>query len=142
MEVGIAVVDLSRMLRFYTQVLGCEEVRRADIPVPLSSRLGLAEGGYLCVWLKTPGGEVIKLMSPPDPPALLAAPARLTSRTGIAYLTFYVEDIASVLAAAEALGARLRSDRELASGEAGLPVKLGFFSDPEGNVVELVEAAG
>ena len=141
MEVGIAVVDLDRMLRFYTGVLGCEEVRRSEIPGALSSRLGLAAKGYLCVWLKTPYGEVIKLMSPPEPPAVLEAPEHLTSRTGVAYLTFYVSDIAAVLARAEAQGASLRSDRELVSDAAGLGVKLGFFRDPEGNIVELVETA-
>ncbi len=139
MEVGISVVDLSRMLAFYTEALGCREVRRADIPAALSGPLALASEGYLCVWLQTPGGEIIKLMAPPSPPARLATEAHLTERTGIAYLTFYVSDIATVLAAAEERGAMLRSERGLVTEGAGT-VKLGFFEDPEGNVVELVEA--
>ena len=69
-ETGIAVVDLDRMLDFYQTVLGCTEARRADIPPELSSQLTLATNGYVCVWLRTPGGEIIKLMSPPQPPQL------------------------------------------------------------------------
>ena len=139
MEVGISVMDLPRMHGFYTEVLGCAEVRRAEIPAALSEPLTLAAEGYLCVWMQTPGGEIIKLMAPPAPPAQLEAAACLTERTGIAYLTFYVDDIAAVLAAAEAAGATLRSARALVTEGAGA-VKLGFFEDPEGNVVELVEA--
>lgn len=139
MEVGIGVIDFDRMYRFYTEVLGCNEVRRADIPPELSSQLALAPSGYLCVWLRTPNGEVIKLMSPPEAPTQQSAPAHLTSRTGIAYLTFYCSDLEEVLASAEAAGAVLRSDRALATGDR--PLKLCFFADPEGNVIELVQSS-
>jgi catechol 2,3-dioxygenase-like lactoylglutathione lyase family enzyme len=136
-EAGICVEDLARMLAFYTRALGCSEVRRAEIPPALSQQIALAPHGYTCVWLKTPGGETLKLMRPPEAPAASGAPALLTERRGIAYLTFYCESIRDVLAAAEAAGATLRSDRALLA--AGRPVRLCFFSDPEGNVVELVE---
>lgn len=136
-EAGISVSDLDRMLAFYTEVLGCEEVRRAPIPAQLSEQLTLAPDGYLCVWLQTPFGERIKLMSPPEAPAGNEAPAYLTARRGIAYLTFYCSDLSEVLAAAEAAGATLRSDRALVAP--GNPLRLCFFADPEGNIIELVE---
>jgi catechol 2,3-dioxygenase-like lactoylglutathione lyase family enzyme len=136
-EAGICVEDLERMLAFYERALGCREVRRAEIPAALSRAIALAGDGYTCVWLKTPGGETIKLMRPSRAPAPSAAPALLTERGGIAYLTFYCEHIADVLASAEAAGATLRSDRSLLAD--GRPVRLCFFSDPEGNVIELVE---
>ena len=137
LETGICVTDLDRMLAFYSDVLGCEEVRRAPIPAQLSEQLTLAPDGYLCVWLQTSYGERIKLMSPPDAPDAEDAPAYLTSRRGIGYLTFYCSDLSEVLAAAEAAGATLRSDRALV--EPGIPLRLCFFSDPEGNIIELVE---
>jgi catechol 2,3-dioxygenase-like lactoylglutathione lyase family enzyme len=142
LEVGLAVLDLERMLGFYADVLGCEEMRRAEIPAALSDALRLADSGYLCVWLRTPGGEVIKLMSPPAPPEVATRPEYLTRVTGYAYLTFYVGDLAAVLTRAERLGGTLRSDRTLTTDAParGLGVKLAFFEDPEGNVVELVEA--
>ena len=136
-EAGLAVADLERMLAFYRRALGCTEVRRADIPAALSSAIALARDGYTCVWLKTPGGETIKLMRPPAPPAPSGAPALLTERRGFAYLTFYCDDIAGTLARAEAEGAQLRSDRALIAADR--PVRLCFFADPEGNVIELVE---
>ncbi|MEQ8857578.1 MAG: VOC family protein [Pseudomonadales bacterium] len=139
MEVGIAVIDLERMYAFYTGVLGCVEVRRAQIPPDLSRPLTLAADGYLCVWLQTPGAEVIKLMSAPSAPQRIDAPEYLTGRTGVAYLTFYCADLAEVLAKAEAAGAVLRSDRALIGENA--PMKLCFFADPEGNVIELVQKA-
>jgi catechol 2,3-dioxygenase-like lactoylglutathione lyase family enzyme len=138
-EAGIAVDDLDRMLAFYTNALGCREVRRAEIPAALSHAITVARDGYTCVWLKTPGGETIKLMRPPNKPAASGAPALLTERRGIAYLTFYCEAIGEVLARCESAGATLRSDRSLIQGER--PVKLCFLSDPEGNVIELVEPA-
>ena len=140
LETGIAVVDLDRMLDFYQTVLGCTEARRADIPPELSSQLTLATNGYVCVWLRTPGGEIIKLMSPPQPPQLTPPAELLTAQTGIAYLTFYCSDLQDTLAAAEAKGARLRSDRSLVDPER--PLRLCFFTDPEGNVIELVEVDG
>lgn len=137
LEAGICVADLERMLAFYERALGCREVRRAEIPAALSQSIALAANGYTCVWLKTPGGETIKLMHPTSAPAANGAPALLTERRGIAYLTFYCDAIADVLAAAGAAGATLRSDRALLA--AGRPVRLCFFADPEGNVIELVE---
>jgi catechol 2,3-dioxygenase-like lactoylglutathione lyase family enzyme len=137
LEAGLAVADLARMQAFYERALGFREVRRAEIPAALGSAIALAAHGYTCVWLKTPGGETLKLMRPPQPPAASGAPALLTERRGLAYLTFYCDDIAGVLARAEAAGATLRSDRALLAGDP--PVKLCFFADPEGNVIELVE---
>ena len=135
-ETGICVTDLERMLAFYTGVLSCEEVRRAPIPPALSEQLTLAPDGYLCVWLQTPFGERIKLMSASKPPEIVEAAKYLTDRSGIAYLTFYCSDLSEVLAAAEAEGATLMSDRALVAPDA--PLRLCFFTDPEGNFIELV----
>jgi catechol 2,3-dioxygenase-like lactoylglutathione lyase family enzyme len=136
-ECGIPVVDLDRMLEFYCSVLGCRESRRADIPAQLSQRLSVAPDGYVNVWLETPGGEIIKLMRPPEAPEPNNPPEHLATRGGIAYLTFYCSDLHETLAAAEAQGAELRSDRALIDPER--PLRLCFFSDPEGNIIELVE---
>lgn len=136
-EIGLPVIDLDRMLAFYTTVLSCTEQRRADIPAALSHGLTAGPDGYLNVWLQTPGGEVIKLMRPPTAPMAQSPSTALSERTGFAYLTFYCEAIEQVLALAEQHGARLRSDRGLLDGSVG--VKLCFFEDPEGNVIELVE---
>lgn len=136
-EVGLPVIDLDRMLAFYCEVLACEEVRRADIPADLSQAIKTSASGYINVWLRTPNGEVIKLVSPPEAPQRAERLQQSSERTGFAYLTFYCSDLEDVLAAAEANGATVRSDRALLSGDIGL--KMVFFEDPEGNVIELVE---
>jgi catechol 2,3-dioxygenase-like lactoylglutathione lyase family enzyme len=137
LEAGLCVADLPRMQAFYERALGFREVRRAEIPAALSRAIAVAPRGYTCVWLKTPGGETLKLMRPPEAPAAGAAPAHVTDRRGLGYLTFYCADIRDVLAEAERAGATLRSDRALL--EPSQPVRLCFFADPEGNVIELVE---
>ena len=137
MEVGIPVIDLARMHAFYCNVLGCTEVRRADIPADLSRAIRTVPDGYLNVWLQTPNSEVIKLMQPTAPPESVTPAQFSADRTGIAYLTFYCNDLDATLAAAEAAGAQVRSDPSARSGDLG--VRLVFFEDPEGNVIELVE---
>ncbi len=138
-EIGIRVLDLDVMLGFYTRVLDCREVRRAPIPAALSKALALAADGYTCVWLQTPNGEHIKLMSMPDTPERSASSAFLGDRAGIRYLTFYCSDLVATLTAAEAAGATLISERSLTRDQPG--VDLCFFTDPEGNVIELVQPA-
>lgn len=140
MEVGLPVIDLARMLEFYRDVLSCSEVRRADIPAALSRAIRTGSAGYVNVWLRTPNGEVIKLVSPPAAPTQTARSDFSADRTGFAYLTFYCRDLDAVLTKALQFGAVLRSDRSTLSGTLGL--KLAFFEDPEGNVIELVEPNG
>ncbi|MEM7003012.1 MAG: VOC family protein [Pseudomonadota bacterium] len=137
LEIGIPVRDLDRMLNFYQQVFDCEEVRRADIPAALSSQIGVAEHGYVNVWLKFPGGEILKLVCPPQPPETTPPPDFMAQQTGIAYFTIYCADMAAALDAAESAGASLVSQRALAEQADG--VKLAFLRDPEGNVFELVQ---
>ena len=138
-EVGLVVEDLDRMLAFYTNVLSCTEVRRADIPPALSGAIKTAPDGYVNVWLKTPNNEVIKLVAPPAPPQRVSPPQFSSDRTGYCYLTFYCTNIEQAVDKAEESGAKIRSEPSTLSGEIG--VKLVFFEDPEGNVIELVEPA-
>lgn len=57
---------------------------------------------------------------------------------GLAYLTFYVEDIeATVAACLQAGGKPVDGTEPVDVGE----MKIAFLRDPEGNVVELVERA-
>ncbi len=137
LEIGIPVIDLGRMVAFYHDVLGCEEVRRADIPAALTQKISVSHDGYTNVWLKFPGGEVLKLVSPPSPPKRRDRPRYLSTHTGIAYMTLYCSDLKRTMAKAEECGAILISDRALTEQEG---LKLAFLEDPEGNVFELVQS--
>ena len=137
LEVGLVVDDLERMHSFYVDVLSFREARRSDIPTALSRAIRTARDGYTNVWLQAPGGEIVKLMKPPAAPVRNPAATYSSDRTGFAYLTFYCKDLEGVLAKARAAGAIVRSDDASRSGSIG--VKLAFFEDPDGNVLELVE---
>ena len=136
LEIGIPVIDLDRMVKFYTTVFSCEEVRRADIPEELSRNIRVHPEGYVNVWLKFTGGEVVKLVQPPTPPAAAPVQEFTGTQTGIAYFTLYCDDIAGAIRIAKEAGAEMISEPTLAQGEA---LKLAFLRDPEGNVFELVE---
>ena len=138
LEIGLPVIDLERMVAFYCNVFSCEEVRRADIPAELSQKIGVAEHGYVNVWLRFPGGEVVKLVRPPEPPRPAQRLEYASLETGIKYFTLYCDDIETAIATAETEGATLVSDRVLAGSSAG--VRLAFLADPEGNVFEFVQA--
>jgi len=137
LEIGLPVIDLNRMVAFYTGVFDCKEVRRAEIPAELSAMIGVAKNGYTNVWLQFPGGEIIKLVRPPEAPGKRAVPAYSGTQTGIAYFTLYCDDIAAAIATAEEQGATLVSERALAGSTEG--VRLAFLADPEGNQFEFVE---
>jgi hypothetical protein len=63
----------------------------------------------------------------------------LTARRGLAYLTFHLDDIAPVVAALPAAGARPLSSPVVVRARSR---RLSFWADPEGNVVELVDQRG
>ena len=136
LEVGICVRDVTSMVRFYCDVLGCREVMRAPIPKAISDPAGMGPDGFEMVWLQTPWGERLKLLGPADPPPQGAPRAHLTATAGIAYITFYCEDLASVVARALEAGATLLSDPALQRAPA---LRIAFFRDPEGNAGEFVE---
>ena len=138
LEIGLPVIDLPKMVDFYSRVFGCEEVRRADIPAELSRAIGVTDEGYENVWMRFPGGEVVKLVRPKSPPQLTPVKAFSADSTGIAYFTLYCDDIAAAIARAVEQGAQLVSEPGLA--EESNPVRLAFLRDPEGNVFEFVQA--
>lgn len=136
MEVGICCVDLPALSRFYQQVLGFTFVTQVQMPAAAAQQVGLSDGGYSVVRLQTPYGERIKLLAPEHTPSR-QAPGLILDRQNASYLTFIVEDIASLVADLKTAGAiffagdapiQLRPD-----------VKALFCRDPEGNVLELVE---
>jgi catechol 2,3-dioxygenase-like lactoylglutathione lyase family enzyme len=137
LEIGLPVIDLDRMVSFYTTVFSCTEVRRAEIPAELSRKIRVSENGYTNVWLQFPGGEVVKLVRPPEAPIQTQPLEYSSNSTGLAYFTLYCKDISGAIAIAEDNRATLISDRALARGDN--PVKLAFLTDPEGNLFELVE---
>lgn len=135
LEIGIAVRDLAAMTRFYTDVLGCTKVSEVNVPADKSKLNGLSPDGCTVVRVQTPYGERIKLLAAPSTGAS-QRDRWLLARTGLAYLTLIVDGIDARCARLKAQGVTLASDSPV-ENRPGLRVL--FFQDPEGNVVELVE---
>jgi len=90
------------------------------------------------VRLQTPYGERIKLLAPERAP-VRPEPGLILDRQNASYLTFIVEDIASLVDDLKNAGASFCA--EAAPIQLRPDVKALFCRDPEGNVLELVEYA-
>lgn len=136
LEPGIVCIDIDRMLKFYTGVLGLKLVADAKTTPELSKRFGATPYGYRIVRLQTPYGEKIKLVQPNQPPKQNPVPEWVFERHGLAYLTFIIADMKEVVRRLKEHGVKVLSDEPV-------EVRKGVFAlyclDPEGNFVEFVE---
>lgn len=137
LELGVACGDLDRQIDFYRSALDFEVVQRATVPGRMSAQLGLADAKIDFAWLQGPGGERIKLFPCSEGVAASAAPKHFSDQRGIAYLTFYCDDLDATLSKAEAAGCTRRSDPAML--DTALDTRIVFLLDPEGNAIELVE---
>ncbi|MDG9706678.1 VOC family protein [Streptomyces sp. DH10] len=135
-EVGVVVRDLELMERFYCDVLGCRAERRSGVPESVGGPAGL--GGELVVaWLRVPSGGCVKLILPRSAAVPTGAVASPTGHLGLSYLTFHLDDMDPVVAVLPTAGARPLSEPVVVRARGR---RVSFWADPEGNVVELVDA--
>jgi catechol 2,3-dioxygenase-like lactoylglutathione lyase family enzyme len=137
LEIGIAVRDLAGMVDFYVRVLGCTKVSEVSVPSEKSRLNGLSSDGCTVVRLQTAYGERIKLLAAPSTKADASA-KWLLDKAGLAYLTFIIDGIEAWCGRLKSHGVAVASDAPV-ENRPGLRVL--FFRDPEGNVLELVEYA-
>ncbi|WP_367319321.1 VOC family protein [Streptomyces sp. HUAS ZL42] len=137
-EVGLVVRDLEPMERFYCDVIGCRAERRSRVPESVAGPAGLG-GELVVVWLRVPAGGCVKLILPRSVPGSAYAAPLPAGRPGLSYLTFHFDDMGPVVAALPAAGARPLSDPVVVRARGR---RISFWADPEGNVVELVDARG
>ncbi|MBR8638399.1 VOC family protein [Streptomyces tuirus] len=137
-EVGLVVRDLELMERFYCDVIGCRAEHRSRVPESVGRPAGLG-GELVVVWLRVPAGGCVKLILPRSAPVPAGAAPLPAGRVGLSYLTFHLDDMGPVVVALEAAGARPLSDPVVVRARGR---RISFWADPEGNVVELVDALG
>jgi lactoylglutathione lyase len=112
------VDDLERTVKFYTEVLGLEEISRSSSP-----------RGSQLVFLKTPGSEeLIELSSFPG-----SGPVKV--QPDLVHLAFEVESLAGFEAHLRSLGLAF-SDGPTTSSKG---TRFAFIDAPEGYEIELIE---
>jgi|SRR5580704_744658 catechol 2,3-dioxygenase-like lactoylglutathione lyase family enzyme len=139
LEPGIVCLDLMRMLKFYTEVLGLKFVSDAEASPEMSTKFGTGPDGFRIIRLQTPNGERIKLVQPKKISLTQnPIPQWVFARQGIAYLTFIVPDVRDVTTRLQNYGVESFSEGpvEIRPGITAI-----FSRDPEGNFLEFVEYA-
>jgi catechol 2,3-dioxygenase-like lactoylglutathione lyase family enzyme len=136
-HVGICVADLERSLRFYRDLLGFTvEHELAVEGAATDTLLRLHDTKLRALYLTRDGVriELLHFSSPPAPPAR----ERAMNEPGLTHLSFRVADLDAVLAGLRAAGVRVLDETMLR------PPKFRsaacFVTDPDGQLVELVQA--
>lgn len=141
-HVGITVSDLDRALDFYHGVLGLE---LASEPSPvfddpaLGPAVGVPGAALRCVLLRLGDGllELLEYGSPPSP-----VPAPLPQNAlGAQHVAFAVEDAEARKRELEARGVRFLSEVNVVDEGPLAGWRWVYFTDPDGNALELVEIA-
>ena len=135
-HVGLSVADLDRQVAWYTAGFGLRESTPFAIP-PLGIRgtflisADSGAGSELAIELLEREGSAPGIQAPDQATALLTR--------GYGHICLRVDDVDQTHARLLAIGAGERMPPQ-ASPEPG--VRMSFVSDPEGNLIELLDRAG
>ena len=138
-HVGICVSDMGRSLRFYRDALGFRREHELHVEGEPSDTLLRLRGVVLdAVYLQRDGVriELLRFARPPAPPAR----TRTMHEMGLTHLSFRVADLDATIAALRAGEERILEEtiiRMPAHGAAAC-----FVVDPDGQLIELVQAPG
>ena len=138
-HVGICVSDLERSLRFYRDLLGFAPEHELEVEgEPTDTLLRLRDTKLKAVYLARDGVriELLHFASPPPPPRR----ARAMNEVGLTHLSFRVADLDAVVAALRGAGERVLDETVLRFPEFGSAAC--FVVDPDGQLIELVQAPG
>jgi predicted enzyme related to lactoylglutathione lyase len=122
-SLGIVTRDHAAMMEFYGNTLGLPHVRT------LNGGLGVTE--FYAV-----GTSMLKLVSPPSPPAQEAPGGELASASGLRYITLRIKNLEAVLQACVESNVAVVKPRTPYPGGRGF---IAMVRDPDGNVVEFVQ---
>jgi catechol 2,3-dioxygenase-like lactoylglutathione lyase family enzyme len=144
-HVNIVVQDLERMVAFYREALGLRETKRVTITGDWVARtVGLAEVHADVVYLDLEAGPRIEMIRYNRPAADRPAGVDRPNAPGLRHIAFGVEDIDAAVARLRSAGVRFFADVQQVPDTqvtyaGGVRKRLVYFSDPEGNVLELCE---
>jgi glyoxylase I family protein len=138
-HVGICVSDMERSLRFYRDLLGFEYEHDLEVAgEPTDTLLRLRGVELKAVYLARDGVriELLRFASPPAPPPR----ERALHERGLTHLSFRVADLSATLAALRAAGERVLEETVVLFPE--FQAGAAFVTDPDGQLIELVQAPG
>jgi glyoxylase I family protein len=138
-HVGICVSDMERSLRFYRDLLGFRAEHDLHVEgEPSDTLLGLRDVKLDATYLSRDGVriELLRFASPPAPPAR----TRAMNEHGLTHLSFRVADLEATAAALRAAGAMIVESTIIRIPEFGAAAC--FVADPDGQLIELVQAPG
>ena len=138
-HIGICVGDLARSRRFYCEGLGFAfEHELATAGEPTDTLLRLPGSDLRAIYLTRDGVriELLHFVSPPAPPRR----ERVMNEYGLTHLSFRVADMDAALAAVRAAGGRVLEDTVSRFPE--FQSAAGLVVDPDGQLIELVQAPG
>jgi catechol 2,3-dioxygenase-like lactoylglutathione lyase family enzyme len=139
-HLGICVSDLERSLRFYRDVLGCEEVGRLEVEGAMADAVNGVEGSKLrAVYLERDGWR-LELLEFREPGWLGPREPRPMNQVGLTHLSLRVADLDAVCARVEQAGGGLLPGSRV--GEPGAPVRVIMAHDPDGLRLELIQGPG
>ena len=122
-DLGIVTNDAAASIAFYRDVLGFEDLGEFPMPGGVMRRLQC-------------GTSTIKIVALKRAPAGTAPPGGIGGGTGYRYWTISVSNLAEIVAACEAAGAKVAIPiTELRPG-----VTIAMVEDPDGNWVEFLAA--
>ncbi len=137
-HLGICVSNLERSLAFYRDALGFafESELRVE-GEPSETLLRLRDVHLHAVYLVQDGLR-IELLHYETPGHLGDGSSRPMNQLGLTHLSLRVDDLDGALAALDAQGVRVLRDTRI--DHANLRARAVFVTDPDGTLVELVEA--
>ncbi len=138
-HVGICVADLERSLRFYRDLLGFTPEHELEMGgEPTDTLLRLRGSQFKAVYLTRDGVriELLCFASPPAP----ARRERVMNEYGLTHLSFRVADLRAVVRGLRAAGERVLDDTLLDFPD--FHSAACFVVDPDGQLIELVQAPG
>jgi glyoxylase I family protein len=135
-HIGLCVRDIHRSVHFYCSALGFTEAGRLSVDDSASERLLDIPGLVLDLVYLDRDGFRLELLAYTAPGAVGDDTPRKMNELGFTHLSFRVDDVDRLAAAAVAAGGRLLDERTVvfAGGNRGL-----MLADPDGNLLELIE---
>jgi catechol 2,3-dioxygenase-like lactoylglutathione lyase family enzyme len=139
-HIGICVTDLARSIRFYRDLLGFRH--RSELRVqgdPSNTLLRLHDVDLHAVYLERDGTR-IELLHYASPGAVGDGAARPMNQRGLTHLSLRVDSVAGTLATLRAAGVRVLDETLIELPD--FAAAAAFVTDPDGTLIELVQAPG